>query len=152
MCESVCDSEPVSSVEPPASVEKPARRSDHAPNGQFTKGNQARLVHGGRRSIDQPDLARMVARKRKDVLAHLGPGASVLQRDLAGDYARADTLIKFMEKTLTRGGPLTGKGRARAALSMLEGLMDRRLRLALRLGLEAADEGGPGLEEVMRDE
>ena len=99
-------------------------------------GNTLAMKHGGRRKLDQPAALAAIAEKRADLVAHLGGDPSVIQADLVIDYARVDTLIESVAANIERGGVFTPKGSARAAVSMLLSLLDRRLRLATTLGIE----------------
>ena len=67
---------------------------------------------------------------------HLGGEPSMIQADLVTDYARVDVLIESVAANIEVGGIFTPKGSARAAVSLLLSLLDRRLRLAQVLGLE----------------
>ena len=104
--------------------------------GCFQLRNQKALVHGGFRGLGTPQALAGLAAKRQELEAHLGGDPSAVQRDLAGDYARVDAIIESITETLARGGPLTPKGRSRAAVTLLLHLMDRRLRLAQALSIE----------------
>jgi hypothetical protein len=104
--------------------------------GRFLPGNTASLVHGGRRSLGRPEALAAIAGKRADLAKHLGDDPSVIQADLITDYARVDVLIESVAQNIEIAGILTPKGRTRAATTLLLSLMDRRLRLAVTLGLE----------------
>lgn len=100
------------------------------------RGSSLAMTHGGRRSPDHPNARAAVAAKLADLSQHLGDDLSVIQTDLTRDYAKLDFLIESVTDNLERGGIFTPKGSARAAVSMLLSLLDRRLRLAITLGIE----------------
>lgn len=117
--------------------------------GRFLPGNAAAVTHGARRSLASTDAQAAIAAKREELIAHLGGDASTIQIDLATDYARVDTLIETVAENIERAGLFTGKGRTRAAASMLLTLMERRLRLATTLGLERRVKQLPDISAYM---
>jgi hypothetical protein len=119
--------------EPPSPESEPPQRSNV---GQFQRGNTAGLKHGAYRSLDRPEALIAIKGKQDEVIQQLGGDLSQIQTDLVTDYARVDVLIESVVSNIEVGGIFTPKGRARAAVTMLMSLMDRRLRLALTLGLE----------------
>jgi hypothetical protein len=109
------------------------------------------VKHGGRRSLDRPAALAAIAGKRAELIAHLGGDPSLIQLDLITDYARVDVLIESVAANIEVGGIFTPKGSARAAVSMLLVLLDRRLRLATALGIERKVKPIKSLAEVMAD-
>ena len=103
---------------------------------RFLPGNVAAVTHGGRRALDRPEALAAIAGKREELVKHLGGDPSLIQADLVTDYARVDVLIESVAANIEVGGIFTPKGSARAAVSLLLTLLDRRLRLATTLGLE----------------
>jgi len=103
---------------------------------RFLPGNAVALKHGAFRSLDRPEALAAIAGKREEIKQHLGGDPSLLQSDLVTDYARVDTLIESVAANIEVGGIFTPKGSARAAVSLLMALMDRRLRLAMTLGIQ----------------
>lgn len=120
--------------------EPPALNSGPEPpttnRGQFQPGNTVALKHGAYRSLDRPEALIAIAGKRAELAQHLGGDPSLIQADLLTDYARVDVLIESVAANIEVGGIFTPKGSARAAVSLLLSLMDRRLRLATTLGIE----------------
>ncbi len=112
-------------------------------------GNTLALKHGGRRSHDRPEALAAIAGKREELLKHLGGEPSMIQADLVTDYARVDILIESVAANIEVGGIFTPKGSARAAVSLLLTLLDRRLRLATTLGIERKAKPVASLAEVM---
>lgn len=115
-------------------------------------GNTLALKHGGRRSLDRPEALAAIAGKRDEVIEHLGGAPSILQSDLATDYARVDVLIESVAANLEVGGIFTPKGSARAGVSLLLSLLDRRMRLATTLGIERRVKPVVPLSEVLSGE
>lgn len=103
---------------------------------RFLPGNVAAVTHGGRRALDRPEALTAIAGEREELVKHLGGDPSLLQADLVTDYARVDVLIESVAANIEVGGIFTPKGSARAAVSLLLTLLDRRMRLATTLGLE----------------
>lgn len=103
---------------------------------RFLPGNIAAVTHGGRRALDRPEALAAIAGKREELVKHLGGDPSLIQADLVTDYARVDVLIESVAANIEVGGIFTPKGSARAAVSLLLTLLDRRMRLATTLGLE----------------
>ena len=77
---------------------------------------------------------------------------SQLQRDLVDRYLELDTVATWLGGNLIAEGPLTAKGRTRAALSAYVKVVDRVHRLSTALGLERHQRRVPSLSEVLRDE
>jgi hypothetical protein len=112
-------------------------------------GNTLAMKHGGRRSLDRPEALAAIAGKRDVLVQHLGGECSAIQADLVTDYARVDILIESVAANIEVGGIFTPKGSARAAVSLLLSLLDRRLRLATTLGIERKAKPVVSLVEVM---
>ena len=128
--------------ESPPFEEHPA--SGRNPDGTFAPGNVAALTHGAHsrqvREAERPEQAptrAQLATKRAAILEDLGGEAKVsqLQRDLVDRYLELDTVASWLGGNLIAVGPLTAKGRTRAALSAYVTTVDRVHRLAAALGL-----------------
>ena len=118
--------------------------SGRNPDGTFAKGNVAALRHGLRsqqvRSGALPEQASERARlmeKRAAILTDLGGDTEVsqLQQDLIDRYLELDLVASWLGGNLIAQGPLTAKGRTRAALSAYVIVVDRVHRVASGLGL-----------------
>ena len=112
-------------------------------------GNTLAMKHGGRRSLERPEALAAIAGKRDELLQHLGGAPSLIQADLVTDYARVDVLIESVAANINVGGIFTAKGHARAAVSLLLSLLDRRLRLATTLGIERKAKPVASLTQVL---
>ena len=133
------------SSDPPVMPFGETPSSGRNPDGTFASGNTAPLTHGGRsRRVraaqlpQQAEIRELLADKRAAILADLGGDAKVsrLQRDLVERYLELDIVATWLGGNLVAEGPLTAKGRTRAALSAYESVADRLLRLATALGLD----------------
>ena len=118
--------------------------SGRGPDGRFRGGNIAALKHGGRStqvraaSLSEQSVVRaQLADKRDTIVGDLGGDAqlSQLQRDLIDRYLELDVVAQWLGGNLVADGPLTAKGRARAALSAYVTIVDRVHRVSSALGL-----------------
>ena len=123
---------------------EPSPSSGRGANGRFGPGNRTALTHGGRSSQvagawlpEQAAVRSALAEKRAAILADLGGDTqcSQLQLDLVDRYLELDTVASWLGGHLVAAGPLTAKGRARAALSAYLSVVDRAQRVAATLGL-----------------
>ena len=114
-------------------------------DGRFRPANSAALKHGTRSGLvaaarlpEQAGVRSALAEKHAAILADLGGEAqcSQLQLDLLDRYLELDTVASWLGGHLVADGPLTAKGRARAALSAYISVVDRVQRVATALGLD----------------
>jgi hypothetical protein len=113
-------------------------------DGTFSRGNLAALKHGGRsKQVACGDLAEQAAakaaleEKARTILADLGdPEAAVLKVEAVERYVYLKLVEDWLTANIVTRGPLTPKGRQRAALSALLQVSDRLTRLSAQLGLE----------------
>lgn len=70
------------------------------------------------------------------IVADLGGDVSTIRADLIGDYCRADLLIETVSAHIEQRGAFTQGGKRRPAVDLLLSLIDRRLKLAITLGIE----------------
>ena len=86
---------------------------------------------------EQASVRQGLADKRAAILSDLGGEAALsrLQLDLVDRYVELDTVASRLGGNLVAEGPLTAKGRTRAALSAYLAAVDRVHRLATALGL-----------------
>lgn len=79
----------------------------------------------------------MLAKKREAIVSDLGgeSALSQLQLDLVERYLELDTVASWLGGNLMADGPLTAKGRSRAALSAYLTVVDRLHRVSAALGL-----------------
>ena len=121
--------------------------SGRDPRGRFTSGNRGALKHGRHsRAIanaelpEQSALRAVLAEREASITADLGghDALSTLQIDLVHDYQTLTCIATYLESRVMREGPITAKGRTRAAVSVLLSVLDRKLRVAQQLGLARA--------------
>ena len=137
----------------------PTLSSGRGQDGRFRPRNRAALQHGGR-SIQvassplpgQAVVRNTLAEKRAAILVDLGGEAacSQLQLDLVDRYLELDTVAAWLGGHLVAEGPLTAKGRSRAALSAYVTTVDRVQRIASTLGL-ARRQKQVSLDRYLRD-
>ena len=117
--------------------------SGRNPDGTFAVENRAALKRGRSAHVSAAELTEQasvrqgLADKRAAILSDLGgeAGLSRLQLDLVDRYVELDTVASRLGGNLVAEGPLTAKGRTRAALSAYLAAVDRVHRLATALGL-----------------
>jgi hypothetical protein len=113
--------------------------------GQFLPGNTAALRHGGR-SVrvlaglmpEQAEARAALAERMAAIVADLGgPEAlTTLAAGMVERHARLELVDDYLFANVQRLGPLTGKGRTRAALTAWLAVVDRLQKSAMALGLE----------------
>jgi hypothetical protein len=114
--------------------------------GWFRKGEPGpALRHGGRSRLvaagampEQAEARAALAERVAAIVADLG-GPDVLSTLGAGQvdrHARLELVDTYLWANLERLGPLTGKGRTRAALTAWLAVVDRLQKSATTLGLE----------------
>lgn len=122
---------------------------------RFTPGNTASLQHGGRsRRValgampEQAEALAALAEQRKEIEDDLGGSATLsrIQRDIVTRYLEASLVANYLGQNLQQLGPLTGKGRTRAAMTAYLQVLDRQMRLGAMLGLERVAKPGQTLE------
>jgi hypothetical protein len=128
------------------------------PCGALLPGNLRSLRHGGRSSRvpvglmpQQADALAALAERRAELLVDLG-GAdqlSVVMRDLVQRYLELAMTADYLAANLQQLGPLTGKGRTRAALSAWLAVVDRQQKTAQLLGLERRAKPTMGLQAAI---
>ena len=92
----------------------------------------------------------LVERLKSDFAADAG--AATTMEGILDGYAEARLLRHAMFNRLAeQGGPVTGKGRARALFRAYLAALDRETRLALVLGLERRPGRVPTLNDVLSD-
>lgn len=107
------------------------------PGPRLSKGLYSALVRAGELPSQAEALAAL-AERQAEIERDLG-GADALSRvhrDAIRDLLRMELVGEFLFDRLIEHGPLTGKGRTRAALSAYLGVADRLYRLRQMVGLE----------------
>ena len=124
------------------------------PDGTFASRNATALTHGGRseqvRAAQRPgqtEAPERLAERRAAIMADLGgeQQLSQLQRDLIERYIELDTVASWLGGHLVAEGPLTAKGRTRAALSAYVTVVDRIQRVGAALGVARRPKTVPDL-------
>ncbi len=123
--------------------------------GSFLPANSAALIHGGRRFVDgrsPMDESERVA-VRDAVLSDLGGCGEVSEalRALVDDFSFAVVLTRLLSAHLAAVGPLTKRGRRRAAVDTWYRASARLERLAARIGTERRGAPVPSLDEFLRE-
>jgi hypothetical protein len=129
-------------------------------NGTFAPGNATALRHGlysrqMREALlpEQAEARAAIAEQRRAIEDDLGgnEALSALTRDLIGRYVELRLVADFLGHQLATVGPLTGKGRQRAALTAYLAVIDRLNRLALSLGLERKAKRVDTIADIVRE-
>jgi hypothetical protein len=132
----------VSTETTPTSESGAAQRDGH---GRFRPGHSVTLKHGryserAQTALlpEQDTLRRELAQLRDELIADLGgpERVGVVMGQAAESYLRLWTLAETLWAGIEKHGPLTPKGRQRAATSLLLQILDRMTRLAQQLGME----------------
>ena len=111
----------------------------HHTNGTFAPGNQSSWKHGAYSQqtqhalVEHPEAAAALRAHRHEIETDLGGDASRLKRDLVRRCVETAALADHLGWHLTTRGALTGKGHARAALSVYLQVLDRCFRHQLLL-------------------
>jgi len=120
-------------------------------DGTAGVGNLLALKHGAyaRQLVTRPELQAEIASREREVVADLGGAEqlSAVMRQLVTRYVQTGVIADALAADVFDRGPLTSKGRARAAVSLFLQVLDRQHRLALALGLERRTRRVPTLEE-----
>jgi hypothetical protein len=121
-------------------------------------GPGAPLVHGGRSKRvaaglmpEQAEGRAALTERVAAIVADLGGSEALtaLASGMVERHARLVLVDDFLFANLQRLGPLTGKGRTRAALTAWLAVVDRLQKSAMALGLERKARKIPSLAEVM---
>ena len=132
-----------------------APNGERGPDGRFVPGNAASVTHGLRRANGPlPDTAEVraaLAERAATIVSDLGgtDGLSSVALGMIDRHARMEMVAEYLHARLEAEGPLTGKGKTRAALSAWLQIVDRLHRSALALGLERRAKRVPTLAEVI---
>lgn len=135
---------PAAGLDPEASVEAAVSvlvtRDSRGPDGRFVPGNGAAVTHGARSEILLDHLAparrELAARVRADLGLDEQDAPATLD-SMIGAFAEASLLRRALfAKLSTDGGPISAKGRVKAAVQVYFSALDREQRLAALIGLE----------------
>ena len=131
------------------------------PDGRFLAGpgNRGNWRHGGRsryvaagKTPEQVGALTVMAERQSEIERDLGghENLSQLASDSVTDYLRLRMIGDYLAEDLVRQGPLTSKGRQRAALSAYLSVVDRMQRMAATLGLSRRQKTLPTISEYLR--
>jgi hypothetical protein len=104
--------------------------------GRVGKGNTLALKGGQYSRALQEDAAPWREAQIAAITADLGDDASTLKRHTVEQLGTVLVILRFLGGNLMADGPLTGKGKQRAATTAYLQTVDRFMRLASTLGLE----------------
>lgn len=130
----------------------------NAHGNRFEPGNRAHWKHGRRsrrlqagQLPEQQALAAAIREQVELVVEELGGHAQVstLKSALLEDWCRLGIYAKTVEQHLEQGGLLTGKGRTKAAAAFWLSLLDRRHRVAEKIGLLRVPKPVASLDDVV---
>lgn len=117
--------------------------NDRDAQGRLLPGNLAALKHGAYSPRvaagelpEQSEARAAAADRRAQIEADLGGQLSALAQGHVEAYIRLELVADFLWTNLQSNGPLTAKGRSRAALTAWLAVLDRMTKLAVTLGLE----------------
>jgi len=94
------------------------------------------LKHGIHSRRLQEDAAPWRVEQIAGISADLGEDVSTLKAHAIEQAGHVLVLLRFLGENLAANGPLTGKGRQRAAMTAYLQVLDRYMRLVALLGLE----------------
>lgn len=106
------------------------------PGPRLQHGLHSKLVQAGHLP-SQREAAAALAAKQAQIEADLGgtEALSQVHRDAIGDLLRLELIAGYLFDRLLEGGPLTGRGRTRAATTAYLQVLDRVVRLRQLVGL-----------------
>jgi hypothetical protein len=142
--------EPIGEIEP----------SGRSRNGRFLAGpgNRGNWRHGGRSKYvaagetpEQVEALAAMAERRARIETDLGgrDNLSQLAADSLSDYLRLRFVGEYLAESLIKSGPLTSKGRQRAALNAYLSVVDRTQRIAASLGFSRREKPVPTISEYL---
>jgi hypothetical protein len=126
--------------------------------GRFTRGNRGALKSGQySRAIataelpEQSEVRAILAEREAAIVTDLGgrEALSTMQVDLVRDYQTLHCIASYLESRIVREGPITAKGRTRAAVAVLLSIVDRKMRVAQLLGITRAARPVESLAEAI---
>jgi hypothetical protein len=106
------------------------------PGPRLRNGLRSRLLQAGE-APSQAGAVAALAAKQAQIEADLGgtEALSQVHRDAIGDLLRLELIAGYLFDRLLEGGPLTGRGRTRAATTAYLQVLDRVVRLRQLVGL-----------------
>jgi hypothetical protein len=126
--------------QPSLPCEQTASSGRDPKTGRFVVGNEARLMHGAHRRHPAALQASLRREIEQEVLSNLGlvnGDAPATLRGLVERYAEVSLMCSSYIDWLAReGGPISTKGRQKAAVKGYLAALDRQMALAKLIGLE----------------
>ena len=130
------------------------RGRGRGPDGRVLPGNTAAMTHGlaSAQLLDHPDIKAWHAEQMAAITADLGGDAemSALVQAHVREAARVEVILAALGEDLMTRGPLTAKGKMRAASTLYLQVLDRFMRLSAALGLERRQKPVPSIHDVLR--
>ena len=84
----------------------------------------------------EPAVAAWHRERVAQIIKDLGDDAGHIKTSLVESFARVELIEASLADNVFALGPLTGKGRTRAAAALLLSMIDRKTRLATSIGVE----------------
>lgn len=121
------------------------------PGPRLKHGVYSTLVQGGSLP-EQAETIAALAERQREIETDLGGAEhlSRVHRDAVRDLLRLELITEFLFGRLLEAGPLTGKGRTRAATMTYLQVLDRVHRLRQMVGLQRQARPVDPLEAVRR--
>lgn len=140
-----------SSAHPPDDQQRPTSRLLGNVNALKTGSRSARVLAG--QMPEQAAALEAFEERVSAILSDLGglDVVSALAVEQVRQHARLELVSVYLWSNLQQQGPLTGKGRTRAALSAWLQVSDRLQRSAATLGLERKSRRIPTVEDYLRN-
>jgi hypothetical protein len=100
----------------------------------------------------QSEAVAALAERQREIEADLGgtENLSRVHRDAVRDLLRMELIADYLFDRLLESGPLTGKGRTRAATTAYLQVLDRVVRLRQMVGLERREKHVDPIEGLHR--
>ena len=159
VCEPVCETPTPPVTDTPLPIGE-LETSGRGPGGRFVAGpgNRGNWRHGGRSKYvaagetpEQIEALAAMAERKAQIETDLGgrENLSQLAADSVADYLRLRMVGEYLAENLMKQGPLTSKGRQRAALTAYLSVVDRTQRIATSLGLSRREKAVPTITDYL---
>lgn len=127
------------------------RGQGRGPDGRVLPGNTIALKTGERstRLWSEPEVAAWHRERVAELRADVGADVSQVKGALLESFARVELIEASLGENVFTHGPLTGKGRTRAALTALLGVVAQKTRLAQLIGLDRGVRQVPSVADYL---